>query len=83
MEKINEHNIHIVNSYAIRKRDFDCVLDNYTDNEVAKHRTRFSLKMEWAVHNSSASKRATLIWITHATARNGFTRLLGVWFGFS
>ena len=51
MEKINEHNIHIVNSYAIRKRDFDCVLDNYTDNEVAKHRTRFSLKMEWAVHN--------------------------------
>lgn len=46
-----KYNIHITDSAFISKRDFDKELDKYNDSEVAKHRTRFSLKMEWAVHN--------------------------------
>lgn len=50
-EKIGKENIHIPNSYQYPKCLFDQILDKYEDSEVMKHRTRFSLKMEWAVHN--------------------------------
>lgn len=47
-------NIHIENSYAVRKRDFDFVLSCCVSEEsmtVKKNRSAFSLKTEWAVHN--------------------------------
>lgn len=54
-------NIHIQDSYKISKLNFGTVLDNRESKaklmkdegelEVFSHRSRFSLKMEWTVHN--------------------------------
>lgn len=55
------YNIHITDSYKISKREFHNVLINReyeahwhnieSEIQVFEHRSRFSLKMEWAVHN--------------------------------
>lgn len=54
-------NIHIENSYKVRKKDFDKTLDgiretaykerNESELAVFNNRSRFSMKCEWAVHN--------------------------------
>lgn len=52
---VTDNNIHIENSYQYRKRDFEEVLDRisywYPDNNVQLHRSKCSLKLEWAAHN--------------------------------
>lgn len=44
-------NIHIKDSYKVPKRLFDSYLDSFKEHEIMKHRSRFSLKLEWAAHN--------------------------------
>lgn len=50
-------NVHIPDGFLIGKRDFDYILDiraSRADKHefmVFEKRSRFSLKMEWAVHN--------------------------------
>lgn len=48
---MQKYNLHIAYSHNIPKRFFDWVLNHHSGNEVLNHRSRFSLKMEWAVHN--------------------------------
>lgn len=51
---ISKNNVHIYDSYAYSKKAFDVIIDyavqKSPDCEVFK-RSRYSLKMEWAVHN--------------------------------
>lgn len=47
-------NIHIPDSYKVRKRDFKAVLATFTDaeaQEVKAHRSMYSMKCEIIVHN--------------------------------
>lgn len=44
-------NIRIDYSALVSKKHFDRVLSQYANTEVMQHRSLFSLKMEWAVHN--------------------------------
>lgn len=48
-------NIHIPDSYKVSKHSFKAVLATYVDieaTEVKAHRSLYSLKCEWAVHNA-------------------------------
>lgn len=53
---VSQHNVHIEDSCKIRGRNFGRALDeiesqtHYGETDVFE-RSRFSLKMEWAVHN--------------------------------
>jgi len=55
---LSHNNIHIDDSYAIRKAYYGVVLDgiragitsNHLDCEVFEHRSMLSLKLEWAGH---------------------------------
>ena len=52
---VSANNIHIVDSYAIRKKDFNEVLDRLQKQHpsclVFEERNRFSMCCEWATHN--------------------------------
>lgn len=48
-------NIHIENSCKVSKHSFKAVLATYVDmdaTEVKAHRSLYSLRAEWAVHNA-------------------------------
>jgi len=53
--EISDNDVCIIDSYKAFKEEFDEILNEiqaeYPDNAVLMNRTRFSLKMEWAVHN--------------------------------
>lgn len=53
--EVTSHNIRISDSYEVSKHGFDAILDDlkhrHPDCEVW-HRSRWSLKAEWAVHNA-------------------------------
>lgn len=52
---VTRDNVHIVNSYLMRKAHFADLLTllnfQHPDCEVFKHRSIASMKLEWAVHN--------------------------------
>lgn len=53
---VTTHNVHIEDSYKIKGRNFGKALDEiesqtYYGQTDVFDRSRFSLKMEWAVHN--------------------------------
>ena len=53
--KISDNNIHFENSCKLSKRDIKAIVDNlvcdYPENNVIKHRTRYSILSEIYVHN--------------------------------
>jgi hypothetical protein len=55
MYTVNDHNIHIENSYTISKYEFNTILNEIKstspNNSVIKNRCIISLINEWAVHN--------------------------------
>ena len=52
---ISDTCIHIVDSYKLSKKDIKLIVDkliqDYQDNEVIKHRSRYSILSEIYVHN--------------------------------
>ena len=47
-------NIHIEDSYKVSKNSFNTILATFVDSDslsVKAHRSPFSLRSEWAVHN--------------------------------
>ena len=53
--KIGDSDIQIVDSYKLSKKDIKILIDNlihdYPENDVIKHRTRYSILSEIYVHN--------------------------------
>ena len=53
--KITDSDIQIVDSYKLSKKDIKILIDNlihdYPENNVIKHRTRYSILSEIYVHN--------------------------------
>ena len=53
--KISDSDIQIVDSYKLSKKDIKILIDNlihdYPENNVIKHRTRYSILSEIYVHN--------------------------------
>lgn len=53
--KISDTCIHIVDSYKLSKKDIKLIVDalirDYQDNNVIKHRSRYSILSEIYVHN--------------------------------
>jgi len=52
---VTDNDIHIEDSYKAFKSEFDEILNEihyeYPENAVLNNRSKFSLKMVWAVHN--------------------------------